>query len=140
MDEKALQGIIGSLLTARNDAKNQTATFNPDLKSTYQVVASGGTFVLGSEGISCSDHAVELIASDAVLGERFSRAFVNDKINRLILTLLGVSEEDLQASTDKNVRLLVKELETTPVLQWTTMLPIAISFSRFLPSKSDELP
>jgi hypothetical protein len=126
MDEKALQGIIGSLLTARNDAKKQTATFNPNLKSTFQVVAlPGGTFVLGSEGISCADHAVELIASDAVLGERFSRAFVSDKINRLILTLLGVSDQDLQANTEKDVRLLVKELETTPVLQWTTMLPIA---------------
>ncbi len=73
MDEKAVQGVIGSLLTARNDAKKQTATFSPNMKSTYQVVSvTGRTFVLGSEGISCVDHAVELFASNEVLGERFS--------------------------------------------------------------------
>jgi hypothetical protein len=126
LDEKAVQGVIGSLLMARNDAKKQTAAFSPDLKSTFQVVAlPGGTFVLGSEGISCADHAVGLILSDGTFGERFSRGFISEKINRLILTLLGVADQELLASTTENVKSLVKELEAIPVLQWTTILPIA---------------
>jgi hypothetical protein len=126
MDEKAIQGIIRSLLTARNDAKRQMATFSPDFKSTFQVVAlPGGTFVLGSEGISCVDHAVELIASDRVLGEHFSRGLISDKINRLILALLRASDQDLQATATESVRRFVKELESTPVLQWNIVLPIA---------------
>ena len=70
------------------------------MKSTYQVVSViGRTFVLGSEGISCVDHAVETICFDEVLGERFSRAFISDKINHLIPILLDASHEELQANT-----------------------------------------
>ncbi len=126
MEEKPLQGVIGSLLTARNDAKKQTATFSLGMKGTFQVVSLGGKgFVLGSEGISCVDHAVDLIASDQVLGEHFSRVFISNKINGLIQTLLDVNDQDLQAKTAENVRRLVQELEKTAIVQWNIMIPIA---------------
>lgn len=125
MEEKTLQGVIGSLLTARNDAKKQTANFSPGMKGTFQVVSSGGKgFVLGSEGISCADHAVDLITADPVLGEHFSRAFISNKINGVIQTLLDVTEQDLQAKTAENVRRLVQELEKTSIVQWNIMIPI----------------
>ncbi len=125
MEEKPLQGVIGSLLTARNDAKKQTTAFSPGMKGTFQVVSLGGkSFVLGSEGISCVDHAVDLIAADEVLGEHFSRGFISNKVNGLIQTLLDVKDQDLQAKTVENVKLLVQELEKTAIVQWNIMIPI----------------
>jgi hypothetical protein len=126
MDDSVITGVIGSLMTARNDAKEHSITLLGELKETYQFVSvPEGTFVLGSEGISCIDHVVELITSDKLLGERFSRAFVSNKINRLLPTLLGVSDRELQEVTTEKVKLLVQELEKAPVLQWSITMPIA---------------
>jgi len=129
MNDKALQGVIGSLLTARNDAKKQTASFtaSPSMmkKGTFQVVSSKGKgYVLGSEGISCVDHAIDLISSDPVLREHFSRAYVTTKINDLVQTLIEVTDQDLQAQTIEQVKKLLEDMEKAPVLQWKITTPI----------------
>ena len=125
MDEKVVRGIIGSLLTARNDAKEQTATFSPEIKGTFRVVSREGKFfVLGPEGISCLDHAVDLIAADELLGEYFSRTFLSDKISRLIPILLSVNDENLPEKTTEHVKLLIKDLEKSTALHWKIALPI----------------
>jgi len=93
IDEKAVQSVIGSLLTARNNTKNHPLSLVGEFKDKYQLVSvPEGTFILGSEGISCIDHAVELITVDTVLGERFSRGFISDRINRLLPGLMSASD------------------------------------------------
>lgn len=120
-----VKGLVDILVVALKDAKTQTASFTPGSKQSFRVTSIGGQgYVLGQVGISCFDHALELLMADPFIGEFFSRRFLQGKLSQLIPVVLPSTDQELLGNVTSQVESLILSLEKMPLLKWTVMIPI----------------
>jgi hypothetical protein len=124
MEEKSIEEVVANLLNARSDALSASMPSLPQGTGGTLHLGKTGGYSVGMKGIRALNAATDLLVSDKIIGSNFSREALRKEIDDIFPTIITLPPQQVMSQTRSLVDALVQELETTPVSEWTVIIPI----------------